>query len=67
MGVANKVRAFRSKQRLHIGIVEGEHWGKWEAAMNAGNSRYLPATQETSASRQLVNDICHEITPNVKI
>ena len=27
--VANQVRTFRSKQRLHVGIVEGEHWGKW--------------------------------------
>ena len=35
--------------------------------MNVGNSRDLPATQETSASRQLVSDICHEIMPNVKI
>jgi hypothetical protein len=27
--VANKVRTFRSEQRLHIGIVEGEHRGEW--------------------------------------
>src|SRR5580693_4458210 len=65
--VANQLRTFRRKQRLHIGIVEGEHWGKWHAAMNVSNSRNLPATQETSASRQLVNGIGHEIVPNVKI
>ena len=65
--VANQVRTFRNNQRLQIGIVEGEHRGKREAAMNAGNARDLPATQETSVSRQIVNDIRHEIVPNVKI
>ena len=35
--------------------------------MNIGNGRDLPATQQTSASRQIVNDIRHEILPNVKI
>ena len=65
--VANQVRTFRNNQRLQIGIVEGEHRGKWEAAMNTGNTRDLPATQQTSASRQIINDIRHEIMPNVKI
>ena len=65
--VANQVRTFRNNQRLQIGIVEVEHRGKGEAAMNAGNARDLPATQETPSSRQIVNDIRHEIVPNVKI
>lgn len=35
--VAKKIWTFRSKQRLYIGIVEGERWGKWNATMNVGN------------------------------
>src|SRR5580704_12986775 len=65
--VANQVRTLRNNQRLDIGIVEVEHWGKRDAAMNAGNRRDLPAPQKTPVSRQTVGGICHEIMPNIKI
>src|SRR5579863_678585 len=65
--VADQVRTLRNNQRLDIGIVEVEHWCKWYAAMNARHRRDLPAPQETSASRQIVTGICHEVIPNVKI
>jgi len=65
--VASKVWAFRNKQRLHVGIVEGEHRSKWGTAMNAGNSRDLPAGQETSCAWQLVSGIYLEVLPDVEI
>src|SRR5580698_5968555 len=65
--IADKVRTLRSKQRLHIGIVEVEHWAKWEAAVNVGHSRDLPAIQETPAARQIVNNVCHEVMPDIEI
>src|SRR5580692_7177158 len=65
--VANQVRTLRNNQRLDIGIVEVEQWGKRDATVNVGNRRDLPAAKETSAARQLVNDIGHEIMPNIEI
>ena len=41
--------------------------GRRHRKVSVGNSRGLPATQETSASRQLINNICYEIMPNVEI
>jgi len=35
--------------------------------VNAGNSRELPATEATSASkRQIINDVSDEIVPDVE-
>ena len=65
--VAGEVRALWNNQRLDVGIVEVEHWGKRDATMNTGNRRDLPATEETSASRQIVSGIGYEIMPNIKI
>jgi hypothetical protein len=65
--MTNQVWPLRQEQRLSTRIIEGQHWGKRNVAVDAGDAENLPSSEcPVVIESQLIISVGDEVVANVE-